>query len=94
MDDIRSFQNLMAEEGCEYTPKQAEKLMKTCEKLRIQIRKNARKDPAHYQRLADATLQEKQKIRTSLAELGKELTLDELDQVISLMLHIYEQEKL
>ena len=94
MDDVLLFRNLMAEGGCEYTPDQAAKVMKAYEGFRTRIRKHARQNPEYYQKLADATLQEKQEMRNQLAESGKEVTLVELDQLIDLVLRVYEQEKL
>lgn len=94
MDDVQAFRNNMAESGYEYTPKQASKCIRLAEKLRHDIYKNAREDPSKFEKLTSLTLQEKQQICRQFAEQGKEVTLDEMDDIINLVLGIYEEEKL
>lgn len=94
MDDVLAFRNRMAESGYEYTPQQAARCVKLAEKFRTGINKQARKDPQHFKRLASLTLQEKKEICKQFAEQGKEVTVAELNGIIDLVLHVYEQEKL
>lgn len=95
MDDkVLAFRNQWAESGIEYTPDQAEDVLLQCERTQRRIKRQARRKPESLERMKHLTLEEKQVIRMQLAEKGKEVTLEELDGLISITLRIYEEEKL
>ena len=94
MDDVLAFRNAMAESGHEYTPAQAEKVVEATETFRQQIHDGCRENPEEYERLANLTLEDKQDICCQFAERGREVTLDELDKLIGLILEVHEEEKM
>ena len=94
MDDVLAFRTGMAEEGYEFTPKHAARTLEYIEKFRAQIQKQARKDPAEIEKLSNLDLKQKQSLMRQLAETGYEVSIRELDELIGLVLHVYDQEKM
>jgi len=94
MDDTLAFRNALAESGIEYTPAEASRVKDAVEDFRKQIHDGAREDPDRYRRLGNLTLAQKQDICRQFVEDGQEVSLSELDDLISLVLDTYEQEKL
>lgn len=94
MDDVLAFRNAMAEQGVEYTPAKASEVMEATENFRKCIHDGARENPENYEELKNLTLEQKQTICREFHEVGTEVTLEELDGLIGLVLDVYEQEKL
>ena len=92
--DVLDFRNAMAEAGTEYTPAQAEKVVEATETFRQEIHDGCRENPERFDELVDLTLEQRQDLCRQFAEKGQEVTLDELDKLISLTLEMYEEEKL
>jgi formiminotetrahydrofolate cyclodeaminase len=79
----------MAEQGYEYTPAQMRKIAESIEDLRQTVHDGAREDPEQYEKLADLTTAEKKEICRMLKIRQKDI-----DGIISIILDIYEQERL
>lgn len=94
MDDVLAFRNTMAESGYEYTPEQAAKTMKATEAFRQGIHDSCRENPEQYEMLIDMSLEDKQAICQQFAEQGQEVTLEELDGLVGLVLEVYDEEKM
>jgi hypothetical protein len=94
MEDALAFRNAMAENGVEYTPVQAGDVMKSTEEFRKSIHDGARENPEEYEKLANLTLEQKQSLCRQFADQGQEVTLSELDELVGLVLEVYEDEKL
>jgi len=78
----------MAEHGYEMTPKRAKKALKFLNR----IQKKCRRDPESIKKLIDSTPQERISLRQDFAELGHELLLSELDDLIDIIAMIYRKE--
>ena len=89
MDDVLAFRNHMAEKGYEYTPEQADKALNAMQQFRQNIHDRARTEPETYEHLANLTPDEKE----DFCE-GLNISMEELDQYLDLILKIYEEEKL
>ena len=94
MEDTLAFRNVMAEVGYEYTPAQAGELMVVAEDFRQLIHDDAREDHKKYEELVNLTLEQKQDLCRQFVEGGQEVTLSELDELIGIVLEVYEEEKL
>ena len=94
MDDVLAFRNAMAELGYEYTPAQADKAMKATEDFRQKIHDGCRENPEQYENLVDLTPEDKQAICRQFVEDGQEITLEELDGLVYLVMEVYEEEKM
>lgn len=94
MDDVLAFRNTMAEQGYEYTPEQAAKTMKATEAFRQGIHDGCRENPEQYEMLTNMSLEDKQALCQLFAEDGQEVTLDELDALVGLVMDVYEEEKM
>ncbi len=88
-DAILAFRNRMAEEGYEYTPNHAANVLETMENLREEVHDGARRDPEHYENLANLTLKEKKEICKKHG-----FTMKDLEGAIEIVLMVYEQERL
>jgi len=94
MDGVLAFRNAMAEQGTEYTPAKAAEVMDATESFRKCIHDGARENPENYEELKNLTRDQKQRICNEFREVGQEVSLNELDRLIQLVLDTYEQEKL
>lgn len=88
MDDALALRNSMAEIGYELTPKSAASALGYIEK----IRRSVREHPEQILRLAHLSEAERQSLIRQFANVGKEVTFKELDDLIELLMEAYEQE--
>ena len=89
-DSVLIFRNNMAEQGHEYTPAQAQVRLQIVRQFQEHIIRQAQNDPSQLERLASLSLQEKQITCRKFAENGKEITVDQLEEIIQLVLHVYQ----
>lgn len=78
MDDALAFRNSMAEEGFEFTPSHAGKILSCVEDFRTQI------DQFNPESMKNLDHHGKQLLRQRLAEAGTEVSFSELDDLINL----------
>lgn len=90
MNDALGLRNSMAEIGFELTPHSATLATEYIEK----IRRSVREHPEQVLKLAHLSESERQSLRRQLAESGKEVTFEEIDDLIDLLMTAYEQEHL
>lgn len=88
MDDALALRNSMAELGYELTPKCAISTLNYTER----IRRSVREHPDQILRLAHLSEPERQFLIRQFANAGKEVTFKELDDLIELLMEVYEQE--
>lgn len=86
MDGIHSFRNIMAENGYEYTPDQAKSIAKSVSDFRTEMDKTFIEDPEYFTKLRNLTLAKKQQLCRDFAEAGYEVTLEELNGLVDLVL--------
>ena len=90
MDDVLNFRNAMASNGTEYTPIEAEKVMDAVFEFRAQMDKKFIEDPEYFDNLRNLTFAEKQQLCRDFAEIGQEVTPNEIDGLIDLILYTQE----
>lgn len=88
MEDALFLRNKLAEMGYEITPKRAAAAARHIELLRSSVRHH----PEDILRLVHMSESERQSFRNRLAESGKEVTFKELDDLIEILMEIYNQE--
>lgn len=88
MDDALSLRNSLAEIGYELTPKSATSTLRYVEKIRRCVREH----PEQILKLAHLSEAERQFLIRQFASVGKEVTFKELDDLIELLMEVYEQE--
>jgi hypothetical protein len=86
MEDIRAFRNAMAEKGTEYTPKEAKKAMDAAFKFQTEMDRKFIEDPQYFENLRKLTLADKQRLCREFLELGREVTPNEIDGLVELIL--------
>lgn len=91
MEDVLYFRNKMAEVGIEYTPAEAAKIEKLSDDLRKVVQDGGRK---LYHQLLNLKHEDKQDLCYEFAEQGKEVTVKELDEMISIMMYMFQEENL
>ncbi len=93
MDDfVKDYRNKLAEIGMEFTPEQADHILRCIDDLKTLIRKTVEKDPNYYEKWADMTPKKRLQIIQELKEHGIETTPDEFDAVTEIILKIYRLE--
>jgi len=93
MDDRQIFRNAMAEKGIEYTPTEAETVMDAAIEFRNEMDMKALEDPDFFDNLAEMTHEDKIRICQEFADDGTEMTVDELDEIVQLMLSTQEDDE-
>ncbi len=88
MDEALSLRNSLAEMGYELTPKRATEAVGYIDK----IRRSVQEHPNQILRLAHLSEVERRSLIHQLAEAGKEVTFKELDDLIELLMAVYDQE--
>lgn len=86
MDEIRAFRNAMAEQGHEFTLTEAKRAMCAAEKFVSEMNQRAIENPEMFDNFRNMTVQEKQKICREFNNKGMEVSPDELQQLIGLIL--------
>lgn len=94
MSSTLEFRNKMAESGLEITPQKAEKMLKKADEFREYIYQRARDSHESIEFLFNCSLEQKKNICWQFAEIGCEVTVDELDKLIGLISNVYEEEKM
>ena len=87
-DDAIYFRKQMAENGYEYTPKEAKASLGMLRK----VQKHVRKYPELAEELSSLSTEERLILRRQVAESGCEVSPDELDSIIELICKIDEGE--
>lgn len=90
MDEIKYFRNIMANNGIEYTPFEAKKIMDSVSDFVFEIDKMEIQNPGYFQNFKDLTLFQKKQICQEMLESGQKITINELDELVTLILTIGE----
>lgn len=90
MNDIRSFRNTMAENGTEYTLEEAQKAMDAAVNFVTEIEQKSIEDPEYFDKLKNLSFADKQRLCKEFAETGREVTPNEIDDLVSLILYTQE----
>lgn len=88
MSDVLYLRNAMAETGVELTPHATAIATEYIDK----IRKSVREHPKQVLKLAHLSESERRSFRRQLSEFGKEVTFKEIDDLIEILMSIYQQE--
>jgi hypothetical protein len=89
MSDVLRFRNALAENGIEYTPKEAEDVKKKCEKFIERIEDVLANYPNYAEELKSLNDEDKKLLRESIFEYdGVGIGENELNELIGLILDI------
>lgn len=83
MDEVIEFRNKLAENGFEYTPKKAKKILSSLKKFKSMIENQ---EPEFFEDIAKMDEKEVQMKCREFANLGKEVTPNEVRDLIGLIL--------